>query len=217
MVNDNMHIGLVSCNQENERGRKCIIEGDFPAFKNMTGFLRSLPGGRKAIRTSDDGSVSYPDWVSGSVMMLRRDVLNDAGGMDEDYWMYYEDVDLCKRVRNLNLEVACLRNVVIEHNHGGSSRINPATAALTKTEVMISGHIYMSKHKRGAGRLAIQMALAVINLVSCGLSAVAGIVFFFIPKLWVRSLIFGKLVSYYYSCIFRRSWLSKRSVNYNIK
>lgn len=40
---------------------------------------------------------SQIDWVSGASMMVRTDVLNDIGGMDEHFFLYYEEVDLCIR------------------------------------------------------------------------------------------------------------------------
>ncbi len=43
-------------------------------------------------------SVSFPDWVSGSVILTKRELYIRMGGFFEGYWMYFEDMDLCKRV-----------------------------------------------------------------------------------------------------------------------
>src|SRR5262245_998486 len=45
-----------------------------------------------------DASIS-PDWVAGMFMLLRRDVFAGVGGFDPRYHLYYEDVDLCARLR----------------------------------------------------------------------------------------------------------------------
>ena len=44
------------------------------------------------------GSIS-PDWVGGMFMLLRRDAFVAVGGFDARYYLYYEDVDLCARLR----------------------------------------------------------------------------------------------------------------------
>jgi GT2 family glycosyltransferase len=40
---------------------------------------------------------SQIDWVSGASMIVRTDVLNEIGGLDEDFFLYYEEVDFCLR------------------------------------------------------------------------------------------------------------------------
>jgi hypothetical protein len=207
----NSEFGIVSCSQVSENGRESIACGQFPSILNLTGFQRAIFRSRKP-RTIDN--LSFPDWVSGSVIMIRKETFLSVKGFDEDFWMYFEDVDLCKRVRNEHLEVAFCRNISIEHNHGGSSRINIKTASLTKTEVIISRHIYISKHKKGIEKMIIQLFLVLNNLISLGLMAIVGLVLFFIPKLFSRTLIFGRLLKYYFVAMAGFSWKSPRSVNY---
>jgi hypothetical protein len=214
--------GIVSCRQVNERGKESVATGQFPNLLNLTGLQRSLFGRltRQDARSRDEEKtvfgqeVEFPDWVSGSVIMIRRDVFEKIRGFDEDFWMYFEDVDLCRRVRNLPLEVASCRNIIIEHNHGGSSRINLKIASLTKTEVHISRHVYISKHKRGFTRFMIQSFLVINNLINGLLTALLGILFFFIPKAFLRTIIFYRLIRYYLGSLTRISWISPRSVNY---
>jgi N-acetylglucosaminyl-diphospho-decaprenol L-rhamnosyltransferase len=45
------------------------------------------------------------DWVSGSSMLLRRAALDQVGLLDEGYWMYVEDLDICTRLRAAGWEV----------------------------------------------------------------------------------------------------------------
>jgi GT2 family glycosyltransferase len=147
-------------------------------------------------------------------MLISIDDYHSLKGFDEDYWMYFEDVDLCKRATNIGGLIAFCNNITIEHNHGGSSRINKAVASLTKAEVQISRHIYFSKHKSGIQKVLIQFFLISNNLISFGLVAFAGILLFFIPKLFLRTLIYIKLIRYYASVLTSGSWESHMSVNY---
>jgi GT2 family glycosyltransferase len=210
----NPDLTVLSCIQVNEKGRECVVSGAFPDLFNLTGFQRTLFGRGKQESGSPDEELTVTDWVSGSVILLRRELFQKLRGFDEDFWMYFEDVDLCRRVKNVGGKIAFCRNITIEHNHGGSSRINLKTAAITKTEVHISRHMYISKHKRGLDMVLIQTFLVINNLVSGGIMALLGLLFFFIPKLFARTLLYLRLINYYAGSLLRLSWISPRSVNY---
>lgn len=72
----------------------------------------ALPGG------------ATPDWVAGIFMLFRTAVLREAGGFDERYHMYYEDVDLCARLRLAGLEVALCPAVSVTHDARRASHRN---------------------------------------------------------------------------------------------
>lgn len=55
-------------------------------------------------------------------MLLRRQALNAAGLMNERYFMYSEDVELCRRIRKAGYGVICLPSIHVTHHIGGSSR-----------------------------------------------------------------------------------------------
>lgn len=209
----NPDYGIVSCSQVNENGRESVAIGQFPSFFNLTGIQRAIFSSRR-FKFDPQSDIIYPDWISGSVVLIKQVTFRQIDGFDEDFWMYFEDVDLCKRVRNNNLEIAFCRNITIEHNHGGSSRINLKTASLTKTEVHISRHVFISKHKKGIAKILIQVFLVLNNIISTGIMALLGLVVFFIPKLFSRTLIFGRLLHYYFRALIRLSLISPRSVNY---
>ena len=208
----NTDFGIVSCSQFNENGKESIAWGQFPSINNLTGLQRAI---FRPLKPQIVNGISFPDWVSGSVILIRKEIFRLINGFDEDFWMYFEDVDLCKRVRETGKEIAFCTNIKIQHNHGGSSRINIKTASVTKTEVHISRHVYISKHKRGIERLFIQLFLVLNNLISTGIMAITGVVFFFIPKLFSRTLIFVRLLIFYCKALIRLTWISPLSVNYH--
>ena len=80
-----------------------------------------------AYRTTSPISV---DWVSGACMMLRRQALQAAGPLDERFFMYMEDIELCRRIRGQQYAVMCLPDVHVVHEIGVSARQRgPAFAA----------------------------------------------------------------------------------------
>ncbi len=175
---------ILSCRQLRQNGRESRAYGKFP-------WLGST---RKESKVSD---VIFPDWVSGSVMMMRSDIFRKLKGFDEDFWMYYEDMDICRRARNNGGEISFFNNLTIEHNHGASSRTDLKTAALSKCEVQISRHLYIHKHEKGLRRIAIQAIIIADNLITGIIAGLAGLLFFFLPKLNVRLLLLIKLLDYY--------------------
>lgn len=61
------------------------------------------------------------DWVQGSAMMVRREVYEQIGGLDEGYIMYSEELDWCKRAKNAGWRVVFLGEAKIIHYGGKSS------------------------------------------------------------------------------------------------
>ena len=58
----------------------------------------------------------FPDWVAGMFMLFRREVFETLGGFDERYFLYYEDVDLCARLRLQGYTVAMCPAVKVVHH-----------------------------------------------------------------------------------------------------
>ncbi|MCS7266130.1 MAG: glycosyltransferase family 2 protein [Armatimonadetes bacterium] len=61
------------------------------------------------------------DWVSGAAMLVRRELLEQIGLLDEKFWAYCEDVDLCWRAWQAGFKVLFCPNAVIVHKIGRSS------------------------------------------------------------------------------------------------
>lgn len=62
------------------------------------------------------------DWVSGSALLAKKDVLDKIGGLDEKFFMYVEDVDLCYRVKKDGWKVFYFPNAKVQHLIGSSTK-----------------------------------------------------------------------------------------------
>lgn len=58
------------------------------------------------------------DWVSGACMIIRRKVFTDAGGFDENFFLYCEDEDLCRRIADKGYSIYIDTRFTVVHNEG---------------------------------------------------------------------------------------------------
>lgn len=85
----------------------------------------------RLLMTDFDHEKTQPvDWVIGSAMFIRAEALHAVGGMDERFFMYFEDTDWCRRFWERHLPVYYVHDIVLMHRHmRGSARV-PGLKAL---------------------------------------------------------------------------------------
>jgi N-acetylglucosaminyl-diphospho-decaprenol L-rhamnosyltransferase len=99
------------------------------------------------------------DWVAGACMVIRRRVLEEVGPMDERFFMYFEDADLCRRARQAGWSVYYLAEVEVVHKSGGSTDNRPRAIWLLHK----SAFLYHRKH--GAhGPLGLYSLFVILGL-----------------------------------------------------
>lgn len=94
-------------------GNLQISYGYFPTFLFNNFFIRALlkkiklvfPG-RRPVKT---------DWISGAYFLIKKEVLDDVGFFDERFWMYYEEIDLCMRIRHAGYKIYYYPESVVVH------------------------------------------------------------------------------------------------------
>ncbi len=101
------------------------------------------------------------DTVSGSVMMLRAEAFETVRGFDEEFRMYFEETDLCRRLRDGGHSVAFCPGARAVHRHGASTR----QTSVRQVEYYVSYVRYFRKHHRRAAA-AILRAAVVLGALS---------------------------------------------------
>ena len=96
----------------------------------MTGLSRA--DGVESSQNPAHGAIEDVDAVSGALMMMRADMFRLVGGFDEGYFLHCEDLDLCRRVRDLGARVVCANDIRVVHGKGTSSRRRPLFVAMHK-------------------------------------------------------------------------------------
>lgn len=67
------------------------------------------------------GRSGSPDWVSGAAVMVRREVLEAIDGFDDGFFMYCEDIDLCRRIRAAGYDIRYVADASVVHEGGVSA------------------------------------------------------------------------------------------------
>jgi len=123
-------VGMLGCKLTlPEGGLDHAAKRGFPsplaALAYFTGLSRLRPGntrfGQYAADHLDPDREHLVDAVNGAMMLVRREAVADVGPMDEDYWLYMEDLDWCYRFWAAGWQVLYWPGAEIVHVKGGSS------------------------------------------------------------------------------------------------
>lgn len=96
-----------------------------PLLRRSLNSLLGRPGEKINVEQAIPAEVIEVEAVSGAVMLLPREMFQRLGGFDEGYFLHCEDLDLCRRVRDLGYQVLLAGDIRVQHGKGGSSRHRP--------------------------------------------------------------------------------------------
>jgi GT2 family glycosyltransferase len=139
----------------------------FPSVLNdllaLSGLAAKYPRSRffgRFDRTwADQLQAARVDWVPGAYSIIRRDLLQRIGYFDERFFLYYEEVDLCRRIKAAGYDVCYWPDVVVIHLGGESSKtlkrlsISSSGRQLTLWR-MRAAFLYYRKYQGFAGAFA---------------------------------------------------------------
>lgn len=177
---DNPDVGLISPALRYPDGRLQLSARKFPRRRDfLMGrgsplFLLGLTGEREAGYIVPDGDqpIDVPA-VSATALFVRSELFHRIGGCDERFFLYLEDLDLCRRVRNIGFKVVLLPSVTVFHSWRKSSRKRPYFSSFHHH---LSVFKYFQKHHADQWlyNLMLLFALAAGLVVSFVLVAVRG-------------------------------------------
>jgi GT2 family glycosyltransferase len=107
-------IGVLSCIIVDKHGKNWFSGGSFKSGLNV-----NLKDDFRGVRTVD--------WVAGTASFFRRNVFNRVGLLDEDFFMYHEDIEFCLRVRSKTNYKVCMFSDKLVTHYLGVSRVRSKT------------------------------------------------------------------------------------------
>jgi hypothetical protein len=164
-------VGLAGVRQVDPQGRLDTTIRRFPNALRALGDALAAErwprrprwlGERELDLASYDREVAC-DWTSGSFMLARREAIESAGFLDERYFMYSDETDLCRRIKTAGWEVRHLPLMTILH-HESKAGIKPDIESLgAYTRIMYARKHFSPVHRAAyAGAVLLRHALRAV-------------------------------------------------------
>jgi len=144
--------GLAGCKILNSDGTLQLacrrsFPGPWTSFTKVTALSNLFPKSKLFARYNltclDENKTYEVDAVSGSFMMMRKEVYKKTGGFDEQFFMYGEDLDLCYRVQKAGNKVYYVHDTQVIHYKGESTK----RSNLDDTKLFYDAmHLFVKKH-----------------------------------------------------------------------
>ena len=105
----------------------CFSDPEWGSILARRSFLGKLKWGKDklkkfAIGEWDKKSLREVDWVQGSAMFVKKEIIDKIGLMDERFFMYFEDADWCRRFRKAGHKVVYLPEAQMSHYYHRASK-----------------------------------------------------------------------------------------------
>lgn len=161
------HVGLAGPRIVDADGRLEFSQRNFPgvrsAFAQALFLHRVFPRAewtdqliRNRARYEEAGSAP---WVSGACMLIRREALEAVEGLDEGFFLYGEDIDLCRRLRDAGYEIRFEPSATVTHIGGISAPRTDLLPVLAASRLR-----YAKKHMSRLEAVLIRVGVALSAL-----------------------------------------------------
>ena len=138
-------------------------------FVARTGLARLFPWVKMVDDMAwDHASVRECDWLPGCYYLIRREVIDQVGLFDPRYFLYYEEVDHCKRVKQAGWKVVYYPHTTVVHIGGESAKsvgeLNAASRQISTLQIE-SELLYFRKHHGLLGLAAHMLLVSLGDLI----------------------------------------------------
>jgi GT2 family glycosyltransferase len=158
MLEKDQTIGAIGIKMLDKNKNYLHSNGNFPNFFNMLRYKNLLSVNSDLLTGNFSKSKYFVDWISGAFMLIRKNTYNEIKGFDEDYFMYVEDVDFCKKIDKIGLNRIFLTNFSYIHFVGFNTN---------KNHLLIEGYkIYIKKHTNGIKNVILTLSILVKSVIS---------------------------------------------------
>ncbi len=158
-MDERPEVGVIGCRQLTPAG---ALYPTSRRFRNAIRILAEAMGSERLLPRAGHRILSMdlyehefaPDWVIGSFMLCRREALLSGGCLDERYFLYSEEEDLCRRIRLAGWDIRHIPDFAIVH-HVGKAGIVPRLEA----QRAFASLQYAHRHEGRVGRCLMRVSL----------------------------------------------------------
>lgn len=183
---------------ESKRGLPTPMVAFFKAFGLSRLFPKSSFFNYYHLGHIDASTSAEVDVLSGAFMMMRREVIDLVGGLDEDFFMYGEDIDLSYRIQRSGYINWYEANTSIVHFKGESTKKGSLNYVKVFYQAMI---IFANKHFVGKGAFLMSFLYRMAVFLRAGASLTSRGLIGILPILFEAALIFAglRLLSHFWA------------------
>ncbi len=142
LANMDSRAGIIGFGLCDADGAAQASAGPFPTLAGTLGRLL-LPRAQRKYYFHHGQGPRPVDWVTGCCLLIRRACWDDVGGLDPEFFLYYEDVDLCRRARRRGWRVWYDPMIAAVHHHPLHRRSVPPHLRLITRHALLT---YARKH-----------------------------------------------------------------------
>ena len=168
-MEEHTDVGATGCRVVLENGdldKAC--KRSFPNVKNSFFRLFHIPTNSKDdnynLDDLPDGEVYEIDCLTGAFMFVRKETLDEVGFLDETFFMYGEDIDLCFRIKNAGWKIVYYGKSKIMHLKGASSKKQKSKLIYEFYRAM---YIYYKKHHANESSFIVNIVVYIGIFVLC--------------------------------------------------
>lgn len=138
-------IGVIGLGVQNSDGSAQPSCGAFPTLRKTVSRLL-WPRAFRRCQLTDRTARTGVAWATGCAMLIRKECLDDIAGFDEDFFLYYEDVDFCRRAAERGWAICHEPKVTVTHHTPLHSReVSPPMRLVTRHALLTYGLKHWSR------------------------------------------------------------------------
>jgi len=153
-------VKMIDGNGRYLRESKRAFPSPLTAFFKMAGFSKAFPlsplFSRYYMAHIDIDQIAEIEVLPGAFMFIRKETLEKTGLLDENFFMYGEDIDLSYRIINAGYKIYYYPEVKIIHFKGESSKRSPLNSTILFYRAML---VFSEKHFRGKNKLLFEVLI----------------------------------------------------------
>jgi GT2 family glycosyltransferase len=171
MQSDNRarQLGVLGCLLQNGDGQPSLSYNDFPSpaseYAYLVGKLKKTLFDKNIRCHPEDSNIDFfhVNFVTGAAMFIPAKMLRKVGAFDPQFFLYYEETDLQKRIADAGYKRAVIRGPRIIHLEGGSNEERKKFSFFMLMQSTRSLHIYMRKHFHGIEYFTFRSLMIVLR------------------------------------------------------
>ena len=164
-LDSHSEMGVIGCKLLNLEGTLQYSYGKFPDIFSTILRLILSPQKRK-YALYGYGKTHEVDWVTGAVFMIKKEVIEKVGFLDEDYFMYYEETDWCYRIKKTGWKIFYFPEGQVIHHFSYKRRTKKVLIEIRKSHLLF----YKKNYSENSFQRLKKITILIIKLKILGLT-----------------------------------------------